>query len=155
MTTGKKGVPEGENARTGTVYEQLTGRALDGARQGLTPREAWAAAQRLVEGTPSTLNKGCPRSTFVSLAEQGYVRGVPAQAATRPLTLNARHALHAWKVAQADPTLLNRKRAWWAATRAHSGTSRENHAGILDVLRALMVRDALTIPAAPIIPAAP
>ena len=137
------------------MYEQLTDRALDGTRRGLIPRDAWAAAQRLVEGTPSTLNKGCPRSTFVSLAEHGYVRGAPAQAATRPLTLNARHALHAWKVAQADPTLLNRKRAWWAATRAHSGTSRENHAGILDVLRALIMRNALTDPAAPIIPTAP
>lgn len=155
MTTGKKGVPQAEKRQVGTVYEQLTDRALDGTRRGLIPRDAWAAAQRLVEGTPSTLNKGCPRSTFVSLAEHGYVRGVPAQAATRPLTLNARHALHAWKVAQADPTLLNRKRAWWAATRAHSGTSRENHAGILDVLRALIMRNALTDPAAPIIPTGP
>lgn len=130
------------------MYEQLTGWALEGARQGLTPRDAWAAAQGLVQGSPSTLNKGCPRSTFVSLAEHGYLRGVPAQADARPLTLNARHALHARTFAQADPDLLNRKQAWWAATRAHSGTDRENHAGILDVLHALMVRDALTDPPA-------
>lgn len=131
------------------MYDQLTGWALEGARQGLTPRDAWAAAQGLVPGSPSTLDKGCPRSTFVSLAEHGYLRGVPAQADARPLTLNARHALHAWTVAQADPDLQNRKRAWWAATHAHSGTDRENHAGILDVLHALMVRDALTDPPAP------
>ena len=131
------------------MYDQLTGWALEGARQGLTPRDAWAAAQKLVTAKPSTLNKGCPRSTFVSLAEHGYLRGVPAQADARPLTRNARHALHARAVAQADQDLMNRKQAWWAATRAHSGTDRENHAGILDVLHALMVRDALTDPPVP------
>ncbi|MHA0041781.1 DUF6979 family protein [Deinococcus sp. PEB2-63] len=149
MATGKKSVPQAEKRQAGTVYEQLTGWALEGARQGLTPRDAWAAAQGLVQGSPGTLNKGCPRSTFVSLAEHGYLRGVPAQMDARPLTLNARHALYARTVAQADPDLLNHKRAWWAVTRAHSGTDRENHAGILDVLHALMVRDALTDPPAP------
>ncbi|GAA0515885.1 DUF6979 family protein [Deinococcus depolymerans] len=149
MTTGKKSVPQGEKRQTGTVYEQLTDRALEALRQGHTPRAAWAAAQALVTAKPSTLAKGCPRSTFVSLAEHGYLRGVPAQAGARPLSLNARHALHARTVAQADPDLLNCKQAWWAVTRAHSGTDRENHAGILDVLHALMVRDALTDPPAP------
>ena len=144
MTAGKKSVPKGEKRQTGTVYEQLTSWALEGARQGLTPRDAWAAAQGSVQGSPSTLATGGPRSTFVSLAEHGYLRGVPRQADARPLTLNAQHALHARVVAQADPDLLNRKQAWWAATRAYSGTDRENHAGILDVLHALITRDALT-----------
>ncbi|MGM9320990.1 DUF6979 family protein [Deinococcus aquaticus] len=136
-------VPVASVSATGTVYEQLTTHALRALRSDMTPHEAWAYAQSRVEGRPSTLAKGCPRSTFVSLAEHGYVRGVPAQAGTRSLSLNARHALHAWAVAQADPSFLNRKRAWWAATRAHSGTDRENHAGILDVLRALILADAL------------
>lgn len=149
MATGKKNVPQAEKPQNGTVYEQLTGWALEGARQGFTPRDAWDAAQGFVQGSPSTLAKGCPRATFVSLAEHGYLRGVSGRADARPLTLNAQHALHARTVAQADPDLLNRKQAWWAATRAYSGTNRENHAGILDVLHALIMRDALTDPPVP------
>ncbi len=121
-----------------TVYERLTEQAVSALRAGRPPADAWAWAQTQVEGRQSTLNKGCPRSTFVSLAEHGYVTVyLPGEAASA-LSLNAQHALVAAAVQREHPEVLNNKRAWWEATQRRSGITRKGENGVLDVLRALI-----------------
>lgn len=59
--------------------------------QAGTPAQAWIrAADRLIASASSRV-KGCPRSTFISLCEAGYVKGVAAVAGAQ-LSTNGAYA---------------------------------------------------------------
>ena len=46
-------------------------------KEWFTPREAWnKAASEVFENSPSSAQKGCPRTAFLSLCELGLVKGV-------------------------------------------------------------------------------
>lgn len=130
-----------------TTYSRLTELALT---HTTTPLQAWEkAVQTLASqgvGTQSSRGKGCPKAAFVGLAEHGFVRGFAASSG-KPLGENARHALCAYQLYVADPSLLDSKKAWWQAVATQRKISRENQAGVLDVVGALIRHDAF-LPAA-------
>ncbi|MFK7601250.1 DUF6979 family protein [Deinococcus sp. SM5_A1] len=130
-----------------TMYSDMTGLALE---QRTSPQQAWEnAVQTLAAqgtGTASSRGKGCPKAAFVGLAEHGYIRGCTASS-DRPLRENARHALCAYHLYLADPSLLNRKPIWWQAVAAERGISRKGQNGVLDVMASLIQHDAF-LPAA-------
>ncbi|OLV18338.1 hypothetical protein BOO71_0006109 [Deinococcus marmoris] len=82
----------------------------------------------------------------MGLAKHGFVRGFTASS-DKPLRENARHALCAYHLYLADPSLLNRKPIWWQAVAAERGISRKGQNGVLDVMASLIQHDAF-LPAA-------
>lgn len=129
------------------LYARLTELALTHA---VPPARAWENAVQILGaqgiGTASSRAKGCPKAAFVGLAEHGYVRGFTASS-DKPLRKNARHALWAYHLYLADPSLLDHKPTWWQAVVTESKISRENQGGVLDVVKALIQHDAF-LPAA-------
>ncbi|CAM3997855.1 hypothetical protein DEMA109039_03060 [Deinococcus marmoris] len=130
-----------------TLYSHLTELALTHA---VPPAQAWENSVQILGaqgiGTASSRGKGCPKAAFVGLAEHGYVRGFTASS-DRPMRENARHALCAYRLYVADPSLLDRKALWWQAVAAERGISRKSQNGVLDVMTALIQQDAF-LPAA-------
>ncbi|EEW0763831.1 hypothetical protein OM318_02560 [Escherichia albertii] len=49
------------------------------ADKSMSPREAWDAAVAKVTKSESSRKKGCPRATFLALADCGYLKNVEPQ----------------------------------------------------------------------------
>ncbi|EAA5227707.1 hypothetical protein MA689_003835 [Salmonella enterica] len=47
--------------------------------KSMSPREAWATAVAEVTESESSRKKGCPRATFLTLADCGYLQGIEAR----------------------------------------------------------------------------
>lgn len=47
-------------------------------KDSLTPTDAWDAAISLITSSPTARKKVCPRTTFLALAENGFLKGVEA-----------------------------------------------------------------------------
>ena len=72
---------------------------------GIVPGEAWvAAAERVFPDSPSSREKGCPKSAFLGLCEEGVIAGVPPGAYTRSL-LNKEYAVRGLQVLRRSPEL--------------------------------------------------
>lgn len=72
---------------------------------GTPPGEAWAsAAERVFPDSPSSREKGCPKSAFLGLCEEGRVAGASPGAYTRSV-LNKEYAVRGLEV-------LRRSRVW-------------------------------------------
>lgn len=122
-----------------SLYRRITTFALE---SGLTDaNEAWEAGKRKAvldgDGTVSTHNKGCPKSAFISLAENGYITDFKTRS-ERQLSENALHALAGYEVQFAQPNIVNSKGAWWHETAKKRNSSRQGRNGVLDVLLAAM-----------------
>lgn len=84
---------------------------------GTSPREAWVgAAGRVFSDSRSSQAKGCPKSTFLGLCEEGVVAGVhPGQYTSS--TLNKGYGVRALRALRADPTLVvDAAELWRVAT---------------------------------------
>lgn len=121
-----------------TLYSKLTQQAL---KYPGDPAAAWARAiedlAAMGEETEISRAKGCPKSTFVSLAENGYINGFRTRT-KRVMSKNASHAVKAYEILQLSPDFRQSKARWWRDVASAKGISRENHAGILDVLLVLI-----------------
>lgn len=103
------------------------------------PRKAWEEAISRVTKSQSSQKKSCPKSTFLGLCEEGFVRGVsPGDYTSSPE--NKRHAIQALMALRANPSLANRRGALWETVTEGSGKI-EN--GQLDVVVTLWRREKL------------
>ncbi|CAH1388095.1 DUF6979 family protein [Candidatus Nitrotoga sp. M5] len=83
------------------------------ARKGVQPRSAWGqavSAQFLSQ--KSSQDKGCPRDTFLSLAEEGYIRGVGPGKYTRSKK-NRSYAMKAIEILKSEPSIVERPLELW------------------------------------------
>ena len=71
--------------------------AQEYAAKGLHPTLAWESAALKVFGERSAKNKGCPKSAFLGLCENGLIKGIPSGKYTRSVK-NKSYALAAVKI---------------------------------------------------------
>ena len=76
----------------------------------LTPRAAWDKAAEHHLETVALIEKNCPKSTFLSLCQEGFVVGVPAGDYTDARE-NFGHAMEAVKQLRLEPGLAKRDAA--------------------------------------------
>ena len=115
-------------------YEQVAINAVGHIKKNpaLRPRDAWAkAAAEIFSDSPSSRDKGCPRTAFLALCEAGHINGVPSGTYAPQATDNKRYTIDAFKLLQKHPAL-TAKELWRRV--APSGKT-PNHQ--MDVLLAL------------------
>ncbi|WP_419887609.1 DUF6979 family protein [Neobacillus niacini] len=80
----------------------------------VTPREAWNQATTDIfgKGTSSQL-KGCPRSTFLGLFEEGCIKGVAAGNYHLKSTKNKEYGIRAVALIKKDPSLVHDVNQLW------------------------------------------
>lgn len=111
-------------------YGQVAIAAAKAARSGTDPTTAWKqAAQQVFPKQKASRDKGCPKCTFLGLADHGLIRGVAAGSYTSSQD-NKRYAMSAVNQIRANPTLVNDKKKLWGIV---SG-GRKQHNGQLDVV---------------------
>lgn len=80
----------------------------------VTPRDAWnqATTEIFGNGTSSQL-KGCPRSTFLGLCEEGYIKGVAPGNNYLKSTKNKEYGIKAVALLKEDPSLVEDVNQLW------------------------------------------
>ncbi|MEH7112467.1 hypothetical protein V7124_08790 [Neobacillus niacini] len=80
----------------------------------VTPRDAWnlATTEIFGKGTSSQL-KGCPRSTFLGLCEEGYIKGVAPGNNHLKSTKNKEYGIKAVALLKKDPSLVEDVSQLW------------------------------------------
>ncbi len=101
---------------------------------GADPRKAWSrAGEEVFPHSQSAREKGCPKSTFLGLCEEGLVPGAPAGSYTNS-RLNKEYGLRALDALRSDPQLVHDNTKLWDIASQGSGIRSNSQ---LDVLRAL------------------
>jgi len=79
----------------------------------LTPVEAWEqSALQVFPNSESSRQKGCPKSIFLGLCEEGLIKGSIVGSYTRS-KLNKDYALQAVRLLQDNPSLADTPNALW------------------------------------------
>jgi hypothetical protein len=80
----------------------------------VTPRDAWnqATIEIFGKGTSSQL-KGCPRSAFLGLCEEGYIKGVAPGNYHLKSTKNKEYGIKAVALIKKDPSLVHDVNQLW------------------------------------------
>lgn len=96
-------------SKCGTLARLAALRAL----QGFDPRHAWRdAALEVFPTNKASRDKGCPRCTFLGLAEEGLIKGVPPGAYTTS-KYNKEYAVAGVKALRGQPRLSGRPDLLW------------------------------------------
>jgi len=77
-------------------------------KDGLTPLDAWNRAISLLTSSPTARKKVCPRTTFLTLAENGYLEGVEAQASFNRGGVLRERAIEAARLMLSNPDATHR-----------------------------------------------
>ncbi len=73
------------------AYDKIVDRKID-------HEDAWYTAARKILTSESSINKGCPRATFVGLCESGNLKGIPKTKTSVSLNYQyAKFAIEKWK----------------------------------------------------------
>jgi hypothetical protein len=107
------------------------------------PIEAWnqATIEIFGEGTSSQA-KGCPRSAFIGLCEEGLVKGVDAGKYALKSTKNKDYAIKAINLIKKEPSLTNDMNQLW--NQVNAGDSKV-HNSQMDVVVTLWKNNLLVI----------
>ncbi|WP_202801272.1 DUF6979 family protein [Vreelandella stevensii] len=95
-------------------YGDVALQAVRLAGEGVSPVEAWnLAAASMFPDQHAARVKGCPRSAFLGLCEEGYVEGIEAGKYTTSVS-NKKYAIDLLKLLHEKPHLadLPRKQLW-------------------------------------------
>jgi hypothetical protein len=103
------------------------------ASQNLDPVTAWKTAVGDCDLTFEGQKKGCPKSTFLGLCQEGLVKGIPVGCYTRG-RLNKEYAVQAVRLLQSDSSLADDRSGLWH--RIMAGTDKKPN-GQMDVVTAL------------------
>ncbi|TDR14062.1 DUF6979 family protein [Marinomonas communis] len=104
------------------------------AQTGVCPIEAWkTAATREFKDRIASINKGCPKSTFLGLAEDGFILGVPSGSYTKSI-LNKQYALEALALLKHDGNFRKDLKKLWAQS---CGSESKAHNHQMDVVVSL------------------
>jgi len=96
------------------------------------PTEAWSiAAEEIFPNSSSSRTKGCPKSSFLGICEDGYIINVEKGKYTRSKK-NKEYALKAISLLNSNP-LLTEKELWDLVI----GTLNKQHNGQMDVVKTL------------------
>ena len=127
-----------------TKYGFATIRALQLSINGKPPEDAWKqATSEIFPNSPTSQDKGCPKSAFLGLCQEGYVKGIPPRRCTHSLD-NSRYAVKAAVLLKADPSLSKNKTILWSKI-----VQDKKHNSQLDVVLALWENDFIQFPETP------
>lgn len=122
--------------QTKKKYNQYGNVAVLAAQKQGNPIDAWEkAAQQEIE-SESSRKKGCPRSAFLGLCEEGLVNNFQKGKYMQKDSLNKKYAIHAIKLLQQKPELANENNAstkLWELLNLCD----KSHNGQMDVVLAL------------------
>ena len=76
------------------------------------PREAWDIAVKKIFNSEYSWKKGCPKSTFLGLCEEGLIKGISGGNYTNS-TKNKSYALKALQILKEKPSLVTDEIALW------------------------------------------
>ena len=103
-----------------------------------SPAEAWYAAVRAIfPKSISSQQKGCPRTTYLGLCEEGVIRGVPPGKYTTS-SKNKCYAIDAVKLLKQEPALAGDLGLLWSKVVR---SEKKKHNNQMDVLIALWEKD--------------
>lgn len=77
-----------------------------------TPIKAWEKATHEVFKSSWSMDKGCPKSTFLGLCEEGMVLGIPSGKYTKSRK-NKAYALTAIEILNENPSLIKDVKGLW------------------------------------------
>lgn len=119
-------------------YNQYGEAAIRATEIGGHPKEAWQKAAKAIMPTRSTQEKGCPRTAFLGLCEEGLVKGIEKGKYTRRYkgseSPNKTHAIKAYTILKEnnDNGNLTAPKLW---KKLNIGT--KSHNGQMDVILGL------------------
>lgn len=94
-------------------YGKVALKAVEQTKNGKAPPKAWLdAAKDVFVDKKSSIEKSCPRGTFLGLAEDGYIKGIPSGNYTRS-TKNKAYGLAALQQLKMSPELAKNKKELW------------------------------------------
>jgi Family of unknown function (DUF6979) len=94
-------------------YAVIALSAAKKAREGIEPVDAWKeSAAEVFPDSSESRNKACPKCAFLGLAEDGFVKGVPAGSYTTSKK-NKRYALEGLKLLLSNPSLAGLPEDMW------------------------------------------
>ena len=113
---------------TASKYATVAMHAVESASHGMHPLQAWQLASlKVFPHSLSRQRKGCPKSTFLGLAQEGELIGIPSGRYTNAEE-NKRYALTALSFLRSNPLLANDpKRLWIEIMRAEGYDKVHNH----------------------------
>ena len=117
--------------------------ALLNTESMILPRDAWnqATIEIFGKGT-SSQEKGCPRSAFIGLCEEGLVKGVNAGKYALKSTKNKDYAIKAMNLIKKEPSLTNDINQLWNQVTTGEG---KVHNSQMDVVVTLWKNNLLVI----------
>jgi hypothetical protein len=108
-------------------------KALEVYRADKSLRESWFLAAAEFFDSESSQNKGCPRSTFLGLCEEGSIKGISKGQYESNSTKNKSHAIEAVKYLKENNTeVISTKELW---SKLNIGN--KSHNSQMDVVLAL------------------
>ena len=120
-------------------YGSVAIRAVKLAQGGMDPVQAWKKSaeeefpSQPSSRVPSSRVKGCPKSAFLGLAEDGLIRGVPRGNYTNSCS-SKRYAVEAVKLLRTSPCLEKNKTELWNRVTHNQPKARNQQ---MDVVLAL------------------
>ncbi|MDR0786073.1 MAG: hypothetical protein LBE74_09395 [Treponema sp.] len=106
----------------------------------VNPREAWDKSCEKLGLSDYQRKKGCPKSAFLGLCEEGFVYNVPKGNYTRSVK-NKSYGIATVKILAKNPSLVNNVDNLWAAIREEVPDRCKTHNGQMDVVIALWVNN--------------
>ncbi|MGM3172487.1 DUF6979 family protein [Dickeya lacustris] len=104
------------------------------------PRECWEYSITLFTNSRDSQRKGCPKSAFLGLCQDGYVKGIPKGDYLPPDSPNKRYAVVAAECVLKEPSRKYSRAELWRIATKDCPDAAENENGQIDVV--LTLKDA-------------
>ncbi|MEI7189623.1 DUF6979 family protein [Dickeya dianthicola] len=101
------------------------------------PRECWEYSITLFTDSRESQKKGCPKSAFLGLCQDGYVKEVPKGNYLSPDSPNKKYAVAAADLVVKEPGKKYSKAELWRNATKDCPDAAENQNGQMDVVLAL------------------
>lgn len=120
-------------------YAEISIKAIEKIQnRQITPVDAWKeAAKEVFPNNPASIEKSCPKSAFLGLCEDGYVKGVPPGKYTRSQD-NKKYVIEALELLKLENSL-SEKELWEKIDKK----SKKVHNQQMNVVKILFEKDYL------------
>jgi hypothetical protein len=110
--------------------------AIKSICNGMEPLKAWNMAISELTTSTESIKKGCPKSAFLGLCEEGFVKGVKRGNYSAGVN-NKRYALKAVEIIHNNPNRTYIKNELWAQVLDELGLPSKTENGQMDVVLSL------------------
>lgn len=118
------------------IYAKAALSAREKIITGIHPELAWNQAIREFTISNHSINKGCPKSAFLGLCEDGYIQGVNRGHYTNS-TKNKSYAIKAVEILRRNPNVVYPKENLWNNVLNELHLGPKSHSEQMDVVLAL------------------